>query len=259
MIPSLSMSAICRISAWTASYAAISSAYRPCEPGDRLAEGQVEVGLHHRLHVGERPVVGVGAAEEGGDVVAVGIPAGRRVGLFRRLAGPRVGDDLRSGQDVGPQQRGELVAGVIAIEGLDGVADIDLVGEQAVGRGPDVRQVGGAGGGADDVQPGPGDVVLPQLAHRIVEGRAGEGRCAGFRAGPTHSAQPPPRCRAAGSMRWRASAPPGWLRSGSMFSSLSSSPDGRRVPAGLLLSGMDTYRYTATGRAVNSSHSPRFR
>ena len=56
---------------------------------------------------------------------------------------------------------------VRAVVRLDRVADVDLVGQQARLGG---LQIGQPAGEADDRQARPGDVVLPQLAHRVVEG-----------------------------------------------------------------------------------------
>jgi hypothetical protein len=82
------------------------------------------------------------------------------------------------------QQLCELVAGIVAVERLDRVADVHLVGQQSIGRDLEIRQVFGRGRLADDEQPGPEDVVLPQLAHRVVELRGGDRGAAGcLRAG----------------------------------------------------------------------------
>ena len=55
----------------------------------------------------------------------------------------------------------------LTVVGLDRVADVDLVGEQPRLRRRQVRQVVRE---ADDRQAGPGDVVLPELAHGVMEG-----------------------------------------------------------------------------------------
>jgi hypothetical protein len=60
------------------------------------------------------------------------------------------------------QQRGELLAGGVAVERLDRVAEIHLVLQETLGRRGLVREITE---GAHDEEPGPGDVVLPQLAH----------------------------------------------------------------------------------------------
>src|SRR5205085_10007589 len=74
------------------------------------------------------------------------------------------GDGL---EDVRPQQARQLPAGGGAVVGLDRVADVGLVSEQARLGGLQVGQVGGE---VDDHHPRPGDVVLPQLVHRGAEG-----------------------------------------------------------------------------------------
>ena len=105
-------------------------------------------------------------AEEVGDLVAVAIP-GRlgRIDLrgVATLGGLQKRD--RAG-DVLLQQPRQLVAGGIAIERLDRIADIDLVAQKPrLGR-REIRQIAGE---ADDREPRPGDVVLPQLAHPVVQ------------------------------------------------------------------------------------------
>ena len=75
--------------------------------------------LHHRLHLVERLVVlRIGAAEEIGDLVGVGVPGGTGGGNSSRVA--RLGRRcyLRRQRDVVVKQRRQLVAGRVAGEGL---------------------------------------------------------------------------------------------------------------------------------------------
>src|SRR5262249_10199680 len=74
--------------------------------------------------------------------------------------------DLDGDEDVNAQQRSQLCAGLIAVEGLDRVTDVDLVLQQS-GRGR--RESSGSVGERDDCQARPRHVVLPQFAHRVVE------------------------------------------------------------------------------------------
>ena len=56
------------------------------EPGAGLRERKVQVHSHFGLHIRRRPVFGIGAAQEGGDLIAVGVPFGASgidFGLYR--------------------------------------------------------------------------------------------------------------------------------------------------------------------------------
>ena len=88
-------------------------------------------------------------------VNALGVPG---LGRLQHLDGDR---------DVVVQQRGEPVARGSAVEGRDRVADVALVLQQPGRRGLEARRPVGEG---HDRQPGPRDVVLPELAHLVVEG-----------------------------------------------------------------------------------------
>ena len=69
-------------------------------------------------------------------------------------------------EDVGAQERPELRARGGAVVRPDRGGDVGLVLQEPVlGR----RQVGQAAGEADDRQAGPRDVVLPELAHVVVQ------------------------------------------------------------------------------------------
>jgi hypothetical protein len=80
------------------------------------------------------------------------------------------------------QERGNRGAGGVTVERAERVPDVGLVGEESVGGGADVGQVAGLGRGAHDEQARPRDVVLPQLAHPVVEGLTGGGRAVERRA-----------------------------------------------------------------------------
>src|SRR5262249_51351446 len=127
----------------------------------------IEVRLHVRAHQRVRPEAWVRRGQEVRDVVGVGVPPGAGVGECRAVAGLRRLQHLDGDGDVVVQQRGEPVAGRLAVEGFDGVADLHLVAQQAGGGG---REAVGAVREGDDRQPRPGDVVLPELAHLVVEG-----------------------------------------------------------------------------------------
>ena len=64
-----------------------------------------------------------------------------------------IGD--RRVNEMSPKDRG------IAIEGLEGIPDINLVGEKPIGRRADVGEVARQGRRADDVLARPDDVVFP--------------------------------------------------------------------------------------------------
>src|SRR6185436_3954341 len=83
------------------------------EVRDDLLGRQVEVVAHHLLGVGGGPVLGVGAAQEGGDLVGVGNPALVGGVLLGGVAGGRRADEVGGDQDVIAQQRGQLAAGGI--------------------------------------------------------------------------------------------------------------------------------------------------
>ena len=74
----------------------------------------------------------------------------------------------------------ELLAGLIAVVGLDRVADVGLVLHQPRDGG---LQIGEIVDERDDRQPCPGDVVLPELSHLVLEGMTGLGMDLGRRRG----------------------------------------------------------------------------
>ena len=106
--------------------------------------------------------------QEVGDLVGVGVPGRARLGDLCLVAGLRGLQQGDRTEDVLLEQRCQAIAGGAAVVGLDRVADVDLIGQQPRLGGLQVRQ---AAGEADDRQARPGDVVLPQLAHRVVEGQ----------------------------------------------------------------------------------------
>ena len=129
---------------------------------DELGGREVEVVVHHLLHLRERPVAGICPAQKGRDVVGVGAPALHRRVFLRRIALLRRVDDVHGDRDVVLQQRRQLAAGGRAVEGRDRVADIGLVLHEAPGGRVLVGQVRRR---ADDVEACPGDVVFPELSH----------------------------------------------------------------------------------------------
>ena len=75
-------------------------------------------------------------------------------------------DDVGGDQNVRAQLPGQLVTRRVPVEGLDGVTDVGLVLQEP----PDRRvRVGGPCLEADDRQPRPGDVILPELAHVLAQ------------------------------------------------------------------------------------------
>jgi hypothetical protein len=72
-------------------------------------------------------VLGIGRAEEDRDVVGVCVPALLCIGECSCVAGLRCGEDVGGEQDVLPQEARELIAGGVAVVGLDRVADVCLV------------------------------------------------------------------------------------------------------------------------------------
>jgi hypothetical protein len=84
------------------------------------------------------------------------------------FAGLRRSDHVGGDQDVLAELRREGVPGRLAVERLDRVANVGLILEQSAdGR----RRVRRAGREADDHEPRPGDVVLPEDAHVTAQGR----------------------------------------------------------------------------------------
>ncbi len=148
------------------------------EPGDRFLRRQGQMLGHLGLQPCERPV-GIDARQERRDVVRVAPPARLRVGELGLVAGLGGRDHVGSDQDVLAQLGGQLVPGRLAVERLDGVADVRLVLQQAAdGR----RRVRRAARQADDREARPGDVVLPEHAHVAAESRLG-GRDSSLRMG----------------------------------------------------------------------------
>ena len=64
------------------------------------------------------------------------------------------------------QQFGQRCARLFTIEAGDRIADVGLVLQQPLGRHLRIRQVGHR---AHDVEPCPGDMVHPQIAHGDME------------------------------------------------------------------------------------------
>jgi hypothetical protein len=56
--------------------------------------------LHHLIHLGERPVLRIGRAQEDGDVVRVRVPGGQRSLQRTLIAGLERDEDVRSPEDV---------------------------------------------------------------------------------------------------------------------------------------------------------------
>jgi hypothetical protein len=92
-----------------------------------LGQGLVEVRLHRGPHDVLRPELRGGRGEEVGDLVGVGVPTGVGVVEGGRVAGLRRLEQLDRDGDVVVQQAGQLGAGRVAEERLDGVADVGLV------------------------------------------------------------------------------------------------------------------------------------
>ena len=128
--------------------------------GGGLGQGLVEVAAHHVLEGVDGPCR-VGAGEELGDLVGVGVPGGAAILDLGVVAGLGGGDEVTGDEDVVTQERFELRSGLVAVEPGDGVADVGLVLQEPGGGGVGVGQVGD---GADDEQPRPGHVVLPEHA-----------------------------------------------------------------------------------------------
>ena len=143
------------------------------KPGDRLLRRQRQVLTHLGLHPRERPVARIDARQQGRDVVRVALPACLRVGQLRLVAGLGGGDHVGGDQDVLPELRRQRIPGCLAVEGLDRVAEVRLVSEQAADRRRRVRRPARQ---ADDREPRPGDVVLPEDAHVGAELRRGLAR-----------------------------------------------------------------------------------
>ena len=90
------------------------------QPVRGLLQRQVQVGLHHGLHVAQGPVLRVSAVQEAGNFVGIVVPAlaGRLdLGLVTRL-GRR--QKISRYQDVILEQRSQLVSGLLAVERLEG-------------------------------------------------------------------------------------------------------------------------------------------
>ena len=86
--------------------------------------------MHLGLHRRELPVARVDAVQHLRDVVGVLDPTGLGVGELGAVAGLGSGDHIGGDQDVRAQLTGQLVAGRLAIEGLDRVTDVGLVLKQ---------------------------------------------------------------------------------------------------------------------------------
>ena len=90
------------------------------------------------------------------------------MGQLRVVAGLGRDENCHGTRDVLLEQLGQLIACGLAVERLDRVADVDLIPQQSTfGR----REVGIAAREADDRQARPGDVLLPQFPHAVVEGQ----------------------------------------------------------------------------------------
>ena len=140
---------------------------RPSRPeaGDDLVGRQVQVLVQHLLHL-------VGASTSAGWPRSGTRRSRRRSPSSgpgrqpRRLASPAFAAAMMSAaiRMCSRSEPGQLVAGRLAVERLDRVADVGLVLEQP----PDRRlRVGRVRREADDREPRPGDVVFPQLAHVV--------------------------------------------------------------------------------------------
>src|SRR5262249_40093103 len=93
-------------------------------------------------------------------------PTRLRAADLRAVAALRRGDQIGGDQDVLAEELSELRADRLAVEGLDGIADVGLVAEQPRDGG---ARVGRIALEADDREPRPRDVVLPELAHVLPE------------------------------------------------------------------------------------------
>ena len=152
MIPALRMSAISRMWWLDCLVVADVGGVVAVQAVGGLAEGLAEVASHHVAHHLARPVAWVGVAEEVGDLGSDGVPVAAALldeRLVARLGG---GEQCDGAGDVLLEQRGEPVAGELAVVGLDRVADGGLVVEQPRLGCRQVRQVVRE---ADDGQAGP--------------------------------------------------------------------------------------------------------
>jgi hypothetical protein len=82
--------------------------------GQRLVSRCVEMVFHHLIHLGERPVLGIGAVEKDGDVVCVRVPGVESILQPRLVAGLERGQDVCRPCDVLFEELGQLVAGILA-------------------------------------------------------------------------------------------------------------------------------------------------
>ena len=83
--------------------------------------------MHLRFHRPELPEARVDAVQDSRDLVCVLDPAGLGVGELGAVAGFRGCDHVGGDQDVSSQLLSQLVAGGLAVVGLDRVADVNLV------------------------------------------------------------------------------------------------------------------------------------
>jgi hypothetical protein len=134
------------------------------QSGGGLGQGLVEVAPHHRLERLRRPGR-VGAGQEPGDLVGVHVPGVLGRPQLRLIAGLGRRHQIGRGQNVAPQQLGQLRPRLLPVVRLHGVADVGLVLQQPPRRRPGVRQTSHR---THDVQPRPLDVVLPQLPHGLA-------------------------------------------------------------------------------------------
>ena len=165
-MPSLSMSAISRMLAVDRVVVADVGVEVAREPVDGLLERLVEVRLHHRPHLPRGQLRGFAPLRKS----AISLPFAYQASCAcpsAALSPAFAACEQRDGaEDVRAKQLGELRARGRAVVRPDRVADVRLVLQQArLGR----RQVGQAAGEADDRQARPGDVVLPELAHVVVQ------------------------------------------------------------------------------------------
>ena len=122
--------------------------------------------MHHRLHRPELPEARVRAREQGGDLVGVLRPARLLRRDSRAVALLRHRDQVRRDEDVLAQERCELLAGRGAVERLHRVAEVGLVPEEPRDG---LLRVGCVRREADDREPRPHDVLLPEPVHRAAE------------------------------------------------------------------------------------------
>ena len=86
---------------------------------NRFSKCEIEMRPHHKLHLIERPFVGVRSMQKCRNLVGVGIPARVSIGDPRRIAGFGGLQQIGRDQNVVAQERCELATRRVTIERLD--------------------------------------------------------------------------------------------------------------------------------------------